>query len=42
MFNVLYLQAIDDWVFKMPGLCVLLLSEDEWETLGKIADILEV
>ena len=42
MFNILYLQAIDDWVFKTPGLCALLLSEDEWETLGKIADILEV
>jgi hypothetical protein len=36
------LQAIDDWVFKTPGLRALLLNEDEWETLGKIADILEV
>ncbi|KAF8235445.1 hypothetical protein L208DRAFT_1257144, partial [Tricholoma matsutake] len=35
-------EAIDDWVFKTPGLRALLLSEDEWETLGKIADILEV
>ncbi|KAF8224238.1 hypothetical protein L208DRAFT_1224827, partial [Tricholoma matsutake] len=34
-------EAIDNWVFKMPGLRVLLLSENEWETLGKIADILE-
>ena len=35
-------QAIDDWVFKTPGLQALLLNEDEWKTLGKIADILEV
>ncbi len=36
------LQAIDDWVFKMPGLQALLLNKDEWKILGKIADILEV
>jgi hypothetical protein len=24
-------QAIDDWVFKTPGLQALLLSEDEWK-----------
>ncbi|KAF8806990.1 hypothetical protein BYT27DRAFT_7100375 [Phlegmacium glaucopus] len=35
-------EAIDDWVFKTPGLRALLLSEDEWKTLGEIADILEV
>ena len=36
------LQAIDDWVFKTPGLRALLLNEDEWDTLREIADILEV
>jgi hypothetical protein len=36
------LQAIDDWVFKTPGLRALLLNEDEWKTLGEIADVLEV
>ncbi|KAI0300176.1 hypothetical protein BC826DRAFT_905589, partial [Russula brevipes] len=35
-------EAIDDWVFKTPGLRALLLTEDEWKTLGEIADILEV
>jgi hypothetical protein len=35
-------QAIDDWVFKTPGLRALLLNEDEWKTLGEIADVLEV
>jgi hypothetical protein len=35
-------QAIDDWVFKTPGLRALLLNEDEWETLGEIANVLEV
>jgi len=37
-----FIQAIDDWVFMTPGLRTLLLSEDEWKTLGEIADILEV
>ena len=33
--NIWYsLQAIDNWVFKTPGLCALLLTEDEWKTLG--------
>jgi hypothetical protein len=36
------LQAIDDWVFTIPSLRPLLLTEDEWKTLGDIADILEV
>jgi hypothetical protein len=36
------LQAIDDWVFKTPGLWALLLNEDEWKTLGEIADVLKV
>jgi hypothetical protein len=36
------LQAIDDWVFKTPGLRALLLNEDEWKTLGEIANVLEV
>lgn len=35
-------EAIDDWVFKTPGLCALLLTEDDWKTLTEIADILEV
>jgi hypothetical protein len=35
-------QAIDDWVFKTPGLQALLLSEDEWKILGEIGDIIEV
>ncbi|KAF8236858.1 hypothetical protein L208DRAFT_1250478, partial [Tricholoma matsutake] len=35
-------EAIDDWVFKTPGLCALLLNEDEWKTLREIADIREV
>jgi hypothetical protein len=35
-------EAIDDWVFKTPGLRALLLSEDEWKILGEIADVLEV
>ncbi|KIL56766.1 hypothetical protein M378DRAFT_35880, partial [Amanita muscaria Koide BX008] len=34
-------EAIDDWVFKTPGLRTLLLNEDEWKSLGEIADILE-
>ncbi|KAF8223565.1 hypothetical protein L208DRAFT_1207858, partial [Tricholoma matsutake] len=34
-------EAIDDWVFKTPGLRALLLNEDEWKTLREIADILE-
>ena len=36
------LQAIDDWVFKTPGLHGLLFTEDEWKTLREIADVLEV
>lgn len=36
------LQAINNWVFKILGLQALLVSEDEWKTLGEIADILEV
>ncbi|KAF8233941.1 hypothetical protein L208DRAFT_1264556, partial [Tricholoma matsutake] len=35
-------EAIDDWVFKTPGLRALLLNEDEWKTLREIADVLEV
>ncbi|KAF8232759.1 hypothetical protein L208DRAFT_1270277, partial [Tricholoma matsutake] len=35
-------EAINDWVFKTPGLRALLLMEDEWKTLGEMADILEV
>ena len=26
----------------MPGLRALLLNDDEWKTLGEIADVLEV
>jgi len=37
----IFVQAIDDWVFKTPGLRSLLLSEDEWKTLGEIGDIIE-
>jgi hypothetical protein len=36
------MQAIDDWVFKTQGLRALLLTEEDWKTLGEIADILEV
>ena len=35
-------QAIDDWVFKTPGLRALLLTEYDWEILRGIADVLEV
>ena len=35
-------QAIDDWVFKTPGLRALLLNEDEWKILGEIGDVIEV
>ncbi|KAF8632686.1 hypothetical protein AX15_001739 [Amanita polypyramis BW_CC] len=37
----LFQEAIDDWVFKTPGLRTLLLTEDDWKTLREIADILE-
>jgi hypothetical protein len=40
--DIFFLQAIDDWVFKTPGLQTLLLNDDEWKTLGEIADVLEV
>jgi hypothetical protein len=33
------LQAIDDWLFKTPGLRALLLNDDEWKTLGEIAEV---
>ncbi|KAF8238034.1 hypothetical protein L208DRAFT_1244236, partial [Tricholoma matsutake] len=35
-------EAINNWVFKTLGLQALLVNEDEWKTLGEIADILEV
>ena len=35
-------QAIDDWVFKTPGLRALLLTEYDWRILREIADVLEV
>jgi len=30
------LQAINNWVFKTPGLHVLLLTENEWKNWGKL------
>ena len=43
LFALLILdQAIDNWVFKMPGLHALLLTENDWKILRDIADILEV
>jgi hypothetical protein len=42
MISNVLLQAIDNWVFKTPGLRTLLLNEDEWKILGEIADVLEV
>ncbi|KAI9450375.1 cytochrome P450 [Russula earlei] len=35
-------DAINDWVFKTPGLRTLLLDDNEWKTLGEMADILEL
>ena len=35
-------QAIDDYVYPAPGLRALLLTDDDWKTMRKIADIHEV